>query len=122
MDSCSKTKIFHNLRSSAPLPPPSQPLSITVYAVSLLRSNPTFSPSTIKFLIDSATGNRVSYADFIHRGLTISEVVLGGDDGITGYDSRITIKKRIPKSGSTKLGINCVLVFSADLLKPPSGG
>ncbi|KAJ0527831.1 putative AMP-dependent synthetase/ligase, AMP-binding, AMP-binding enzyme domain, ANL [Helianthus annuus] len=62
----STTKIFHSLRPPAPLPPPSQPLSITDYTLSLLQSNPTFSPNT-DFLIDSTTGHRLSYSDFIRQ-------------------------------------------------------
>ncbi|KAI3727032.1 hypothetical protein L1987_66840 [Smallanthus sonchifolius] len=73
---CSKTKIFHSLRSPAPLPPPSQPLSITDYTLSLLRSNPAFSPSTTDFLIDSATGNRLSYADFIRQVHSLSAALV----------------------------------------------
>ncbi|KAI3499540.1 hypothetical protein L1887_35343 [Cichorium endivia] len=73
---CSKTKVFHSLRSPAPLPPPSQPLSITDYSLSLLRSDPAFSPSTTHFLIDSATGHRVSYTDFIRQFQSLSTALL----------------------------------------------
>ncbi|KAJ0890450.1 putative AMP-binding enzyme domain-containing protein [Helianthus annuus] len=62
----STTKTFHSLRPPAPLPPPSQPLSITDYTLSLLQSNPTSSPNT-DFLIDSTTGHRLSYSDFIRQ-------------------------------------------------------
>uniref|UniRef100_A0A251U148 Putative AMP-dependent synthetase and ligase family protein n=1 Tax=Helianthus annuus TaxID=4232 RepID=A0A251U148_HELAN len=58
--------MFLFLRPPAPLPPPSQPLSITDYTLSLLQSNPTFSPNT-DFLIDSTTGHRLSYSDFIRQ-------------------------------------------------------
>ncbi|KAL8230548.1 hypothetical protein R6Q57_000326 [Mikania cordata] len=73
---CSKSKIFHSLRSPAPLPPPSQPLSITDYTFSLLRSNPAFSPSTTDFLIDSGTGDRLSYADFIRQVQSLSAALV----------------------------------------------
>ncbi|CAH1423213.1 unnamed protein product [Lactuca virosa] len=73
---CSKTKVFHSLRSPAPLPPPSQPLSITDYAISLLRSDPAFSPSTTDFLIDSATGHRLSYTDFIRQFQSLSAALV----------------------------------------------
>jgi acyl-CoA synthetase (AMP-forming)/AMP-acid ligase II len=63
---CSQTKTFHSIRSRIPLPPPSQPLSITNYALSLLRSSDnSFSDNTTAFLVDAATGRRLSYADFI---------------------------------------------------------
>ncbi|XP_071733938.1 4-coumarate--CoA ligase-like 9 [Rutidosis leptorrhynchoides] len=64
---CSKTKTFHSLRPPVPLPPPSQPLSITDHTFSLLFSDPTFSPSTTVVLIDSTTGHRLTYADFIRQ-------------------------------------------------------
>ncbi|XP_024969280.1 4-coumarate--CoA ligase-like 9 [Cynara cardunculus var. scolymus] len=73
---CSKTNIFHSLRSSAPLPPPSQPLSITDYTLYLLRSNPSFSPSTTPFLIDSATGHRLFYSDFIRQFQSLSAALV----------------------------------------------
>ncbi|XP_076927251.1 4-coumarate--CoA ligase-like 9 [Bidens hawaiensis] len=68
---CSATKTFHSLRPPAPLPPPSQPLSITEYTLSLLQSNGAFSYST-DFLIDSATGNRLSYVEFIRQVHSLS--------------------------------------------------
>lgn len=73
---CSKTKIFQSLRSPAPLPPPSQPLSITDYTLSLLRSNTAFSPSTTPFLIDCATGHRLSYSDFIRQLQSLSAALI----------------------------------------------
>ncbi|XP_076901956.1 4-coumarate--CoA ligase-like 9 [Bidens hawaiensis] len=68
---CSTTKTFRSLRPPAPLPPPSQPLSITEYTLSLLQSNGAFSYST-DFLIDSATGHRLSYAEFIRQVHSLS--------------------------------------------------
>ncbi|XP_076897300.1 4-coumarate--CoA ligase-like 9 [Bidens hawaiensis] len=68
---CTNTKIFHSLRSPAPLPPPSQPLSITEYTLSLLQSNHAFSYS-IDFLIDSATGHRLPYTKFIRQVRSLS--------------------------------------------------
>lgn len=69
---CSKTKTFHSLRSPAPLPPPTQPYSITDYTLSLLRSTTAFSPSTTDFLIDSTTGHCLSFADFINQFQSLS--------------------------------------------------
>ncbi|XP_071733939.1 4-coumarate--CoA ligase-like 9 [Rutidosis leptorrhynchoides] len=66
------TKTFHSVRPPAPLPPPSQLLSVADYTLSLLHSNPTFSPSTTVFLIDSATGHRLTYADFIQQFQSLS--------------------------------------------------
>ncbi|KAI7740388.1 hypothetical protein M8C21_012735 [Ambrosia artemisiifolia] len=68
---CRTTKTFHSLRPPAPLPPPSHHLSITDYTLSLLQSNPTFSPNT-DFLIDSTTNNRLSYSDFINQTHSLS--------------------------------------------------
>nr|XP_043617404.1 4-coumarate--CoA ligase-like 9 [Erigeron canadensis] len=73
---CPETKIFHSLRPPSPLPPPSQPLSVTEYALSLLRSDPTFSPSTTDFLIDSATGNRLTYSQFITHFQSLAKFLI----------------------------------------------
>ncbi|KAL2529979.1 4-coumarate--CoA ligase [Forsythia ovata] len=65
---CPQTKIFHSLRPPVPLPPPSQPLSIISYTLSLIHS-PTSTVSTTlsttSFLIDAATGSLV-YTRFTH--------------------------------------------------------
>ncbi|XP_076896233.1 4-coumarate--CoA ligase-like 9 [Bidens hawaiensis] len=68
---CSTTKTFHSLRKPASLPPPSQPLSITEYTLSLLQSNGAFSYST-DFLIDSTAGHRLSYGEFIRQVHSLS--------------------------------------------------
>ncbi|KAK3040612.1 hypothetical protein RJ639_026933 [Escallonia herrerae] len=66
-----KTMTFHSLRNPVPLPRPTKPLSITQYTLSLLHSSttttttaPPYSPATT-FLIDAATGRRLSYSDFL---------------------------------------------------------
>nr|XP_009619140.1 4-coumarate--CoA ligase-like 9 [Nicotiana tomentosiformis]XP_016507266.1 PREDICTED: 4-coumarate--CoA ligase-like 9 [Nicotiana tabacum] len=58
------TKTFHSLRSSLPLPPLSQPISIIQYTLSLLNSTTT---ATTTFLIDSTTGRSLSYSEFLHK-------------------------------------------------------
>ncbi|TXG51307.1 hypothetical protein EZV62_023831 [Acer yangbiense] len=63
---CSLTKTYHTLRPNVPLPPPSQPLSITEFTLSLLRSGTT-NPSTTTFLINAVTGQRLSYAEFFRQ-------------------------------------------------------
>ncbi|XP_027167777.1 4-coumarate--CoA ligase-like 9 [Coffea eugenioides] len=77
---CSVTRIYHNLRPPAPLPPLSQPISITEYAISLLRattSSPTSttSPST-PFLIDCSTGCQLSYSQFFSQVHSLSTFLL----------------------------------------------
>ncbi|KAL5748299.1 hypothetical protein ACOSQ2_025596 [Xanthoceras sorbifolium] len=63
---CSLTKTYHSLRPHVPLPPPSQPLSITEFTLSLLRSVTTTTPATT-LLINAVTGQRLSYADFFRQ-------------------------------------------------------
>ncbi|KAG6633277.1 4-coumarate--CoA ligase-like 9 [Carya illinoinensis] len=63
---CHKTKIFHSLRPRAPLPPPSQPLSIAQFCFSLLQSSPSALGSTT-VLIDSSTGRRLCYSEFLDQ-------------------------------------------------------
>ncbi|KAB2609157.1 4-coumarate--CoA ligase-like 9 [Pyrus ussuriensis x Pyrus communis] len=69
---CSHTKTFHSLRPSVPLPPLSQPLSLTQFTLSLLQSS-TAKPTT-SVLIDAASGRHVSYQTFLSQihSLTLS--------------------------------------------------
>ncbi|XVF49672.1 hypothetical protein PTKIN_Ptkin04bG0031800 [Pterospermum kingtungense] len=64
---CSQTKTFHSTRPNVPLPPPYQPLSLTQYALSLLRSSAT--PAAIDggatFIVDATSGYTLSYSQFI---------------------------------------------------------
>ncbi|XP_042012782.1 4-coumarate--CoA ligase-like 9 isoform X2 [Salvia splendens] len=72
---CSATRIYHSLLPPSPLPPPSSPLSISSYALSLLHSpaNPTSaSLSTTAFLIDSDSGDRLTYSAFLQRVTSLS--------------------------------------------------
>ncbi|KAK6148092.1 hypothetical protein DH2020_019004 [Rehmannia glutinosa] len=67
---CSETKIYNSLRPPVPLPPLSQPHSIVSYALSLLHSptTPTSAAlSTTNFLIDAATGYRLTYSNFLQQ-------------------------------------------------------
>ncbi|KAG6401892.1 hypothetical protein SASPL_138760 [Salvia splendens] len=72
---CSATRIYHSLLPPAPLPPPSSPLSISSYALSLLHSpaNPTSAAlSTTAFLIDGDSGDRLTYSAFVQRVTSLS--------------------------------------------------
>ncbi|XVE56627.1 hypothetical protein DITRI_Ditri04bG0025900 [Diplodiscus trichospermus] len=62
-----QTKIFHSLRPHVPLPPPSQPLSLSQYALSLLRSSstPAANDGDTTFIIDATNGHSLSYSQFI---------------------------------------------------------
>lgn len=62
---CQHTKTFHSLRPRVPLPPLSQPLSLTQYALSLLRSESSAPAPTTTVLIDAASGQQVSYSHFL---------------------------------------------------------
>ncbi|CAL1356580.1 unnamed protein product [Linum trigynum] len=53
---CPKTKIYQCLRSPAPLPQATTPLSVTNYVFSLINSFPL--PPTILALLDDITCNR----------------------------------------------------------------
>ncbi|KAF7833957.1 4-coumarate--CoA ligase-like 9 [Senna tora] len=64
----SQSRTFHSLRPNVPLPPPSQPLSITNYALSLIPS--TASSTTV--LIDSTTHRRLSYSLFLRQVQNLS--------------------------------------------------
>ncbi|KAL5543221.1 hypothetical protein UlMin_010931 [Ulmus minor] len=63
---CPETKIFHSLRPPVPLPPLSQPLSLTQYAFSLLQSSATDITKTT-FLVDSSSDRRLTYAVFLRQ-------------------------------------------------------
>ncbi|RXH96048.1 hypothetical protein DVH24_008548 [Malus domestica] len=69
---CLQTKTFHTLRPPVPLPPLSQPLSLTQFTLSLLQSS-TASPTT-SVLIDAASDRHVSYQTFLGQihSLTLS--------------------------------------------------
>ncbi|KAA8542153.1 hypothetical protein F0562_023305 [Nyssa sinensis] len=69
---CKKTRTFHSLRPPVPLPPPTQPLSMSDYALSLLRSTLTSPPETTAVLIHSTTGRRLFYSDFIRQTQILS--------------------------------------------------
>ncbi|KAK8973476.1 hypothetical protein V6N11_064717 [Hibiscus sabdariffa] len=59
---CSQTKTFHSIRPSVPLPPPSQPLSLPHYALSLLRTSPA---GDTTFIVDATNDQSLSYSQFI---------------------------------------------------------
>ncbi|XP_073123063.1 4-coumarate--CoA ligase-like 9 [Henckelia pumila] len=72
---CPRTNIYRSLRPAVPLPPLSQPLSIVDYTLSLLHSptTPTSGAlSTTHFLIDAATGRRLTYAAFLRQVSSLS--------------------------------------------------
>ncbi|KAK7316110.1 hypothetical protein VNO77_34836 [Canavalia gladiata] len=64
------SRTFHNLRPPLQLPPPNATISAAAYTLSLRRNSPW--PDSVTTLIDSATGYRVSYAEFIHRVETLA--------------------------------------------------
>ncbi|XP_027942340.1 4-coumarate--CoA ligase-like 9 [Vigna unguiculata] len=62
---CSSSRIFHSLRPNVPLPPPSQPLSLTDYALSLLPAAATATDKSA--IIDATTGRHLSYSLFLRQ-------------------------------------------------------
>lgn len=95
----SATKTFHSLRPPVPLPRPTQPLSITQYASSLLNSSTSFSPETTSFLIDAASSTRLSYSQFVEKTQSLSA----------------SLRSRFPSLSSQKVA----LIISAPSLHVP---
>jgi hypothetical protein len=62
---CPHTKTFHPLRPRVPLPPLSQPLSLTQHTLSLLRSQSSAPAPNTTVLIDAASGRHLSYSHFL---------------------------------------------------------
>ncbi|KAL2347012.1 hypothetical protein Fmac_001012 [Flemingia macrophylla] len=62
---CLHSRTFHSLRPNIPLPPPSQPLSLTEYALSLLPAEATATGTSA--FIDAATGRHVTYSVFLQQ-------------------------------------------------------
>ncbi|XP_047953463.1 4-coumarate--CoA ligase-like 9 [Salvia hispanica] len=68
---CPQTRTYHSLRPAVPLPPPSQPLSIFQYALSLLHSSSS-ALSTTPFLIEAATARHLTYSAFLRHVSSLS--------------------------------------------------
>ncbi|KAI3935006.1 hypothetical protein MKW98_009925 [Papaver atlanticum] len=89
---CSETKIYHSLLPPAPLPPSTSSLSISDYVLSLLQKQYTsstsdFYPERVTAIIDSETGDRVSYSDFLSniKSLSHSLKLIGLSKGDTAF-------------------------------------
>ncbi|XP_026448714.1 4-coumarate--CoA ligase-like 9 [Papaver somniferum] len=90
---CSETKIYHSLLPAAPLPPATTSLSISDYVLSLLHQHYTsstsdFYPGRVTAFIESETGDRVSYSEFLGKieSLTHSlKSVIGLSKGDTAF-------------------------------------
>ncbi|EXB94981.1 4-coumarate--CoA ligase-like 9 [Morus notabilis] len=85
---CSDSGTFRSLRPQAPLPPETTPLSVADYVFSHLRASPPH-PSTAA-LIDSATGRRILYPDFLRRVETLA-ASLQTTLGISAGDSAFVL-------------------------------
>lgn len=66
---CFRTKTFHSLRTKAPIPPSSLPISITDF---LLLNRPDSIDSTTTFLIDAFSDHRLSFSDFLSLSNSLS--------------------------------------------------
>ncbi|XP_027358454.1 4-coumarate--CoA ligase-like 9 [Abrus precatorius] len=64
---CSQSRTFHSLRPKVPLPPPSQPLSLTDYVLSLLPDAAAAAAADNPAIIDSATNRHLSYSLFLRQ-------------------------------------------------------
>ena len=81
----SVNKTFQSLRLPLDLPPQNLPLSVATYAFSLLRKAPW--PDSLA-LIDSATGHRLFYSEFIRRTETLAaylQTQIGLSKGETAF-------------------------------------
>ena len=80
------TKTFHSLRPPIHLPPQNIPISADDYAFSLRQLNSPWPDSLA--LINSSTGQRVSYSDFTRRTQTLAssfQSVIGLTKGDTAF-------------------------------------
>ncbi|XP_054777253.1 4-coumarate--CoA ligase-like 9 [Prosopis cineraria] len=66
----SDSRTFHSLRPPVHLPPPHSPLSASHYALSLHLKSPW--SDSVTALVDSASGHRVSFSEFIHSSQTLA--------------------------------------------------
>ncbi|XP_017973556.1 PREDICTED: 4-coumarate--CoA ligase-like 9 isoform X1 [Theobroma cacao] len=64
---CPQTRTFHSLRPFVPLPPPSQPLSLPQYVLSLIRSSSTPTTGDTTFAVDATNAGTLSYSQFISQ-------------------------------------------------------
>ncbi|XP_075662664.1 4-coumarate--CoA ligase-like 9 [Castanea sativa] len=83
------TNIFQSLRPPIHLPPQHTPISAADYAFSLRRLNsPTCPDSDSLALINSSTGQRLSYSEFTRKTQTLSSYlhsVIGLSKGHTAF-------------------------------------
>ncbi|CAL5325622.1 hypothetical protein CsSME_00004934 [Camellia sinensis var. sinensis] len=80
-----QTKIFHSLRSTVVLPPQTTHLSAASFALSLQLSCPWCDPTA---LINSNTGQRILYSDFIQKTKTLAvsfQTLTGLSKGDTAF-------------------------------------
>ncbi|KAG6747169.1 hypothetical protein POTOM_049550 [Populus tomentosa] len=68
---CQQTKTFHSLRPPTPFPPPHQPLSITQFVLSLLRSS-TIPTTTTTYLTIPSTAESLTYSQAIDQIYSLS--------------------------------------------------
>ncbi|XP_074375860.1 4-coumarate--CoA ligase-like 9 [Apium graveolens] len=118
----SATRTFHSLRPPVPLPPPSQPFSITQYASSLLNSSTSFSPETTSFLIDAASATRVSYSQFLEKSQSLSASLLSKFPELSGQKVALIISPPsldLPVLYFSLISLN-VIVSPANPLSTPS--
>ncbi|KAI9083450.1 hypothetical protein K1719_034664 [Acacia pycnantha] len=83
---CSLSRIFHSLRPPVHLPPPHSSLSASQYALSLHLKSPW--SDSVPALIDSVSGHRVSFSEFIHSSQTLAsnlQSLVGLSKGDTAF-------------------------------------
>ncbi|OVA17555.1 AMP-dependent synthetase/ligase [Macleaya cordata] len=93
---CVETKIYHSLRPAVPLPPEHASLSISDYVLSLLHSRSSSYLSTSTALIDSVSGDRISYSEFINQVESLA-FTLQTQIGLSKGDTAFILSPAIPQ-------------------------
>jgi len=91
---CSLSRTFHSLRPIAPLPPPSDTLSLTDYALSLLSTTTAVSNNTTA-LIDAATDHHLTYPTFLRQIKSLSSFLQSHTTLSKGHVALILIPSSI---------------------------
>ncbi|GFP94069.1 4-coumarate--coa ligase-like 9 [Phtheirospermum japonicum] len=108
---CPETKIFHSPRPPVPLPPENTPLSVAGFAISL--QSTTSHPDTAA-LINSDTGHRISYSQFI-RYVTSLAFSLRSEVGLSRNDVAFVLS-----SNSTRVPILYFALLSIGVAVSPA--
>lgn len=120
---CHETKTFKSTRPPMPLPSSSKALSITQYSLSLLNSTATASSlETSTFLIEAASGNRLSYSQFICQSQSLAASLQSRFPSLSTKDVALILSPpslHVPVLYFSLLSLN-ITVSPANPLSTPS--